>query len=272
MMYGVGMPLLFPVAAFNFMNQYLCERIIVAYTVPLPPALDDRLSNNMIALFLWSPLLMLFNGYWMLSNPEIFDNAWSRRDSTISRMKSQHFFTGQVNWAAPIALMAGSAVFLIITTKIFQEQLMKWGYSLQDKKIEVDEGLPNFFNVIKLSQADQIVKEEENMKNNFEISMNDPDTVEKLDNTTIPKKAVQGTPWYTVLSNMKYQTAFNYIGAFVEEREKLIEDGFGEEEGREMTPDEKAVRWEQSDMVMILLNLAVIPDSVVARMDLKPQW
>ena len=31
MMYGVGMPILFPVAAFNFMNQYICERWIVAY-------------------------------------------------------------------------------------------------------------------------------------------------------------------------------------------------------------------------------------------------
>jgi len=169
MMYGVGMPILFPVAAFNFMNQYLCERIIVAYTVPLPPALDDRLSNNMISLFLWSPLLMLFNGYWMLSNPEIFDNVYSYQDSTISGMRSKHFFSFQVNWASPIALMAASAIFLIIIKKIFAEQLMAWGYSLQAKKIEVDEGLPNFFDVIRLKQADEIVKEEENMKNNFGI-------------------------------------------------------------------------------------------------------
>merc|ERR1719162_1846906 len=61
MMYGVGMPILFPVAAFNFFNQYLCERIVVSYCVPLPPALDDKLTNNMISLFYWSPLLMLFN-------------------------------------------------------------------------------------------------------------------------------------------------------------------------------------------------------------------
>lgn len=80
MMYGVGMPILFPVAAFNFMNQYLCERIIVAFTVPLPPALDDKLSKNMIALFAFSPLLMLFNGYWMLSNPEIFANKYEFKD------------------------------------------------------------------------------------------------------------------------------------------------------------------------------------------------
>ena len=41
MMYGVGLPILFPIAAFNFFNQYVCERITVTYQVKLPPALDD---------------------------------------------------------------------------------------------------------------------------------------------------------------------------------------------------------------------------------------
>jgi hypothetical protein len=30
-MYGVGMPLFFPIAAFNFCNQWLCERIMAVY-------------------------------------------------------------------------------------------------------------------------------------------------------------------------------------------------------------------------------------------------
>ena len=77
----------------------------------------------------------------------------------------------------------------------------------------------------------------------------------------MPKKAIQGTPWYTVLSNMKYQIAFHYIGAFVEEREKLIEDGYDDKQ----TKDEW--RWEQSDFVMIALNLAVIPDTVILNKD-----
>lgn len=40
---------------------------------------------------------------------------------------------------------------------------------MQAKDVEVDEDLPNFFKVIKLSQADEIVREEENMKENFGI-------------------------------------------------------------------------------------------------------
>jgi len=67
-MYGVGMPLLFPVASWNFFNQYLCERIMACYQVKLPPSLDDKLTNNLIAMMYFAPFFMLTNGYWMISN------------------------------------------------------------------------------------------------------------------------------------------------------------------------------------------------------------
>jgi len=72
MMYGVGMPILFLIAAINFLNQYVCERCIVAYTMRQPPALDDKLTKNAVDMLKWAPLLWLFNGYWMLSNKQIF--------------------------------------------------------------------------------------------------------------------------------------------------------------------------------------------------------
>lgn len=68
LMYGLGMPILFALAAFNFFNQYICERIIVAWQVRLPAALDDKLTNNCINMLKWAPIIFLFNGYWMLSN------------------------------------------------------------------------------------------------------------------------------------------------------------------------------------------------------------
>lgn len=33
LMYGVGMPILFPIAAFKFINLYICERIVVAFAM-----------------------------------------------------------------------------------------------------------------------------------------------------------------------------------------------------------------------------------------------
>jgi hypothetical protein len=67
-MYGVGMPILFPIAAFNFFNQWVCERLTVAYLVKQPPALDIKLTHTCISMLAYSPLFLLFNGYWMISN------------------------------------------------------------------------------------------------------------------------------------------------------------------------------------------------------------
>ena len=69
----------------------------------------------------------------------------------------------------------------------------------------MDEDLPNFFKCVRLSQADELVLEERNLEENYLIQINDPDTVKRLDDTSMPKKAIQGTPWYTVLSNNKYR-------------------------------------------------------------------
>lgn len=57
---------------------------------------------------------------------------------------------------------------------------------------------------------------------------------------------MQGTPWYTVLSNQYYMERFAYVGAYVEEREKLIEDGHADvvNADGEMDDEHKEKRWE----------------------------
>lgn len=68
MMYGIGMPVLFPIAAVNYFNQYMVERIIVAWYMRQPSALDDKLTVNCIQRLRFAPLLFLVNGYWMIGN------------------------------------------------------------------------------------------------------------------------------------------------------------------------------------------------------------
>lgn len=92
----------------------------------------------------------------------------------------------------------------------------------------------------------------------------------RLASTDAPEKAMQGTPWYTVLSNKHYSEQFMFIGSFVAEREKLIENG--EPEDTPMTERQKTLKLEQSDMVLILMNLAVIPDEVVQKIKFVPGW
>ena len=123
LMYGVGMPILFPIAAFNFFNQWIVERIIVAYVVRIPPSLDIQLTRNCIKMLEWAPLLLLFNGYWMVSNKQIFMNSWLPINTTNDSMRSDHFFWFGVNWASPLLLISIASVALVLLKKLFESHL-----------------------------------------------------------------------------------------------------------------------------------------------------
>lgn len=107
---------------------------------------------------------------------------------------------------------------------LFAKYLQSWGFTMSAQDIIVDEDLPNFFSAIKLAQADEIILENQNMMENYGFEVEDPRLISIIDQTKIPKKAIQGTPWYSVLSNSIYSDDFNYIGAHIDEREKLIKD------------------------------------------------
>jgi len=102
-----------------------------------------------------------------------------------------------------------------------------------------------------------------NMKNNFGFEYTDPDTIEELRNAAYPRLTITGTPWYNIMSNPQYRNMFNFVPSYVGEREKIINDGYTDA----VTEEEKKFKCEQSDLVMILLQLAYIPDSVIQKVN-----
>ena len=164
-MYGMAMPLLFPLAAFRFFNLWVCERIRVAYHVKLPPALDDELTNSCIRMLKYAPLFLVCNAYWMLSNPQIFENRWFYKDQKVHSMLSGHHVqdAAEICPASPLLLMSIGSLTLLGIKRIFYDRLQEWGFSMMPKNIIVDEHLPNFYKAVKLSQADELIEEQINM-------------------------------------------------------------------------------------------------------------
>lgn len=190
-------------------------------------------------------------------------------------MESSHFVTFLGNrHALPLLMMSLGHMTIIVFVVFFSDWMKRVGFTLGQIDIEIDEDLPNFFESITLQQANFVVEKDKYLKEHFHFEENDPDTIERLDSTKMPKKAIQGTAWYTVNSNKDYADAFNYIGPHIKEREKLIEDGYmvhmvkGEgEKKKHMSKACIARRWEQSDMIIILLSLSAIPDKVIYNVD-----
>lgn len=114
----------------------------------------------------------------------------------------------------------------------------------------MDEDLPNFFEAIKLLQADEIICEYHNIKLRYGLEIEDADVIKKLEKTQIPKKSFQGTPWYNILSNYDYIERFSYYNAMIADRTRYI---------RDINRDKNV----QSDICVLLINLCSIPDEIL---------
>ena len=159
MMYGVGMPILFPLAALAVFNQWVGERYMMAKEVRLPPAMSNSLIINANYKLTLAPLLLIMNGYWMLDNRQIFDNNTTFINKTGDLMISDHHFD---NWSkpgrhTPLMIVIIASFFIYFLQVFFGELLASLGYSMTSKDVSVDEDLPNFFKSLNIPQADQIL-------------------------------------------------------------------------------------------------------------------
>jgi hypothetical protein len=81
--YGLALPLLFPICAFGMTNLYITEKIQFAYLYRKPPMYGGELNLGALNLIAKAPFFLLFFGYWMLGNRQIFFNeALEKNDST----------------------------------------------------------------------------------------------------------------------------------------------------------------------------------------------
>jgi len=113
-------------------------------------------------------------------------------------MKSKHFISLTISHATPLLLIGVFSLFIVLIQKIFGDELREWGFTLADKRIAVDEDLPNFFKAIKISQSDEMFSEQSRLKKHFGFETVDPDTIKVMQVTRnkMPDKAIVGTPWY----------------------------------------------------------------------------
>jgi len=68
-MFGLALPLLYPIAAFTFLNLYIMERTLLTYWHPRPPMYDDKLNTKALTTLQWAPIMLCFFGYWFLGQP-----------------------------------------------------------------------------------------------------------------------------------------------------------------------------------------------------------
>jgi hypothetical protein len=67
-MYGIAVPLLFPLAFLFFVVSYFVERLALAYSYRKPPMYDDVLNKSALSILKIAPVFMMFFGFWAMGN------------------------------------------------------------------------------------------------------------------------------------------------------------------------------------------------------------
>ena len=68
LMYGIGIPILFPIAVVALVILYVSEKYMLYYSYRQPPVYDIRLSDYVMGTMQLAPIFMMVFGYWMLSS------------------------------------------------------------------------------------------------------------------------------------------------------------------------------------------------------------
>ena len=73
-MYGLFIPILFPIALIAIINFYLVETLALTYFYRKPPMLDGALDIKANYLMRYAPIPFFALGYWAIGNAQIFLN------------------------------------------------------------------------------------------------------------------------------------------------------------------------------------------------------
>jgi len=74
--------------------------------------MNDKLTKQIMTILQISPILLLFNGWWILDNRQTFDNLWNYKMRAVDSMQSNHPVVFRVCQSSPLFFI-GMASFVI---------------------------------------------------------------------------------------------------------------------------------------------------------------
>ena len=190
-MYGLGLPILFPVAVFTFTILYFMEKTLIYYSFRQPPMYDDKLNKSVLSIMQFAPLLFLCFGYWMYSNKQLLSNdniVYVERDN--DPQPSHHIwynaFQGKyfMSPAMPLYITFWLLLVLLVLRGLIYKICVKMCRDyVRIGDAKVDENLDNYFNNLDDSDRNWSIKEEENARNVLKMKVLDDETFQRLKST-----------------------------------------------------------------------------------------
>ena len=125
LMYGTGMPLMYPIALLTCVVIYVVDRYCLLYLHPKPPEYDYQLNQNALNIMTHAPLFGFGFGYWMLSNQQIFYNRIAPIETVLDVPETFHVIFKDItlDQSFPYFVMFWVSILFYVLPYIFQSCL-----------------------------------------------------------------------------------------------------------------------------------------------------
>lgn len=123
MMFGFGIPLLFPVATLGFAILYVVENLMLYYSYQQPPLYDEKLDTSVLNFLKFAPLGFLAFGYWMVSSKQLLANDVYPFEYSHETQKTGHLYNSpftKEGWVQPAWPML--AMFFVLLLVVVLER------------------------------------------------------------------------------------------------------------------------------------------------------
>lgn len=116
MMYGVAIPLLFPIAVLSLFILYSLERVLLAYYYKPPPCFSGEMNESAIYMMMIAVPLNLFFGYWILSNQQMFYNRLEKKASADAIPHTHHYLSTSLENDHSLPLFIAGVILTIVAS------------------------------------------------------------------------------------------------------------------------------------------------------------
>jgi hypothetical protein len=223
LIFGTGIPLLYPIALLSVLIEYLLERYLLAYYYKLPKIETQVILTDTLNVLKFAAVCSLGVNYWMMSNPQMFSNQVFPVTHVDSPENTNHsIFAFQVDHSLPSLIISLFLAFshlskCIMRIAIFFDKHHVGNNPLNSKN---PKPLPSFYDSLSNYDLKCWVQEEDHVINKCKFRTLIKESYEKLQHTLnsrnlnqnlTPKLIISNIFCYDILVNPEYASAFQYF-------------------------------------------------------------
>lgn len=251
MIFGPGMPILFPLALLSLVCLYVSERLMVAYSYIKPPMFDGTVNRTTLNLLYFAPILYAISAAATFSNQQVFKNSVVPRINAEFYPPTNHQFIAdsfsQITPATPFFILV---VLLVLTTLYRYTRSWIQGKYYREESLEEQikdmvpvQNLDSFFRVLKDKVIENWVKEEVVCKERCDMQRLKESSFKELIQARETKGERKGNPKlqgvhnYDILSNPMYAERYLYTPCRYPNRSSYVISQYTDKELRKLSND-----------------------------------